>query len=143
MIVGKNVVAVRAGGSKQKIGFVRQRDDGGYNVTLAADASTAITSKTDSVSAVKPAGAEAVIHGHIDGHPDGVISPADAAPLAAGLPKEAVSEGRVGVAEILGGRLQFQMLDGKMTQRESRELQKSLDNQQRQPEFMKPAATSE
>jgi len=81
-------------------------------------------------------GAEAVLHGHIDGRTDGLISPGDAGSLRSGLPNGVVSLGRVGVTEIVNGRLQFRMLEGKMTPHEVRELQKSLDNQQRQ--FMSP-----
>ena len=117
-------------------------EGGGHKVEVAQDAITGSTSRTDTASAKIPADAEAVIHGHIDGRSDGVISPADAAPLRQGLPNGVVSEGRVGVTEIISGRLQFRMLDGRMTQHESHELQKSLDRQQRQPEFMKPEITT-
>jgi RHS repeat-associated protein len=140
MVEQKGVVAV-TGGTTEEIGFVTPTEGGGHRVELAADATTGSTSRTDTASATIPAGAEAVIHGHIDGRSDGVISPADAAPLKHGLPNEVVSEGRVGVTEIVSGRLQFRMLDGRMTQREARELQRSLDRQQRQPEFMRPEGT--
>ncbi|MCW0216718.1 MAG: RHS repeat-associated core domain-containing protein, partial [Prosthecobacter sp.] len=141
MISQKSVVAVPSGSQKEKIGFVTPAEGGGHKVTLASDATTARTARTDSAEATIPKGAEAVIHGHINGRTDGVISPADAAPLKHGLPNGVVSEGRVGVTEIVGGRLQFRMLDGRMTQREAKELQKSLDRQQLQPEFMNPEAT--
>lgn len=137
MVEQKGAVAV-TGGTKEKIGFVVPAEGGGHMVEVAQDAITGSTSRTDTASAKIPLDAEAVIHGHIDGRSDGVISPADAAPLRQGLPNGVVSEGRVGVTEIISGRLQFRMLDGRMTQHESSELQKSLDRQQRQPEFMKP-----
>ena len=95
---------------------------------------------TFSASVAVPKGAEAVIHGHIDGRADGVVSPADAAPLKQGLPNGVASIGRVGVTEIVGGRLQFRMLNARMTSRELRLQQRSLDRQQTQPEFMKPEA---
>lgn len=138
MVQQKGVVAVPSGGTQEKIGFVTPTANGGHQVQLAGDATTARTSRTDSATASIPAGAEAVIHGHIDGRSDGVVSPGDAGPLKSGLPNGVVSEGRVGVTEILNGRLQFRMLDGKMTRHETQALQKSLDKQQRQPEFMNP-----
>lgn len=95
---------------------------------------------TFSASVSVPKGAEAVIHGHIDSRADGVASPADVTPLKQGLPNGVASTGRVGVTEIVGGRLQFRMLNGQMTSREIRLPQRSLDRQQIQPEFMKPEA---
>lgn len=138
MVSNKSVVAVPAGGQKEKIAFVRPDDQGGFSVSAASDATTASSATTDSATAVPPADAAAVLHGHIDGRSDGVISPADARPLARGLPNGVVSEGRVGVTQIIGGRLQFQMLEGRMSRHETDSLQKSLDKQQLQPEFIKP-----
>jgi hypothetical protein len=46
-----------------------------------------------------------------------------------------VSEDRVGVTEIVGGRLQFRILDGKMENSERRQQQEMLDAQQ--PDFDK------
>ena len=102
----------------------------GFKVAVARDAVTSSSSTTDTASAVVPPGAVAVLHGHIDGQSDGVIGPGDAGPLKVGLPNGVVSEGRVGVTEIVGGRLQFRMLEGRMTAREVREQQKNLDKQQ-------------
>ena len=137
MVAGRGVVAVPRGGTKEKIGFVVTGKNG-YQVELATHATTSHNSTRDSASAVKPKDAVAVIHGHIDGQSDGVVSPADAAPVAHGLPNGVVSTGRVGVTEINNGRLQFRMLKGRMTSHESTYLQRSLDKQQRQPEFMEP-----
>lgn len=119
----KEVVAVRRGGQEEKIGFVMPTGEGGYKVTLASDATTGHTTRTDTATAVKPEGAAAVIHGHIDGRSDGVVSPADAGPLRSNVPNGVVSEGRVGVTEIINGRLQFRMLEGTMTSHEWRALQ--------------------
>lgn len=130
MVDNKGSVAVTSG-DKEKMGFV-VRDGSGLKVDVATDAKTGSTSTTDTASAVVPKGALAVIHGHIDGQSDGVLSPADAAPLRVGLSNGVVSVGRVGVTEIVGGRLQFRMLDGKMTQREVRAQQENLDKQQGQ-----------
>lgn len=136
MVAGKGVVAVTSG-TKEKIGFVVPTSDGAHQVVAAEGATTASTGREDSASASRPANAAAVIHGHIDGVTNGVVSPRDARPLQSGLPNGVVSEGRVGVTELVNGRLQFRMLQGKMGPREVRELQKSLDNQQEQ--FMTPA----
>lgn len=136
MVSQKGVVAVPKGGTKEKIAFVKGDGNGGHKAELASDATTGSTSRTDSATATVPEGAEAVLHGHIDGRTDGVVSPGDAGPLKSGLPNGVVSEGRVGVTEIVNGQLQFRMLDGKMTPHEIKALQKSLDKQQIQ--FMAP-----
>lgn len=138
MVAGRNVVAVPRGGTEEKIGFVVPKEGGGHEVRAAVDATTSSTATTDSATASIPEGAEAVIHGHIDGGTDGFISPSDAAPLLQGFPNGVVSEGRVGVTEIVNGRLQFRVLQGRMTSRESRGLQQSLNRQQLRPEFMRP-----
>lgn len=132
MVDGKNVVAVKEGGTKEKIGFVVPNQDGKPEVVAAADASTGSGPGFDSASAVKPDNALAVIHGHIDGVTNGVVSNGDAGPLRSGLPNGVVSEGRVGVTEIVGGQLQFRMLSGKMERGEVTALQKQLNNQQEQ-----------
>lgn len=134
MVDQKSSVAVTSG-TKEKIAFVVKGEDG-LTVQVAQDATTNSTSRTDSASAAKPKGALAVLHGHIDGRSDGVISPADAGPLRQGLPNGVVSTGRVGVSELVDGRLQFRMLEGRMSPHEFKELQKSLDKQQGQ--FLTP-----
>lgn len=130
MVAEKSVVAVTSG-SQEKMGFV-VKIDGSLKVQAASDAKTNSDAKTDSASAVKPEGALAVVHGHIDGRSDGVISPADASPLKSNLPNGVVSTGRVGVTEMIQGRLQFRMLEGKMSQHEAKEQQRNLDRQQGQ-----------
>ncbi|WP_115559879.1 MULTISPECIES: RHS repeat domain-containing protein [Xanthomonas] len=130
MVAEKGVVAVTSG-SQEKMGFV-VKVDGALKVQVAGDAKTNSDAKTDSASAVKPEGALAVVHGHIDGRSDGVISPADASPLKSNLPNGVVSTGRVGVTELIQGRLQFRMLEGKMTQHEAKAQQRNLDRQQGQ-----------
>lgn len=134
MVDQKSQVAVTSG-TKEKVGFVVAAG-GGLKVQVAQDATTGHTSRTDSATAAIPSGAVAVLHGHIDGQSDGVLSPGDAAPLAQGLPNGVVSEGRVGVTEIVGGRIQFRMIEGTMTPREARQQQKNLDKQQGQ--FLTP-----
>jgi RHS repeat-associated protein len=134
MVDQKSQVAVTSG-TKEKVGFV-VAEGGGLKVQVAQNATTEHTSRTDSATATIPTGAVAVLHGHIDGQSDGVLSPGDAAPLAQGLPNGVVSEGRVGVTEIVGGRIQFRMIEGKMTPREARQQQKNLDKQQ--PQFLTP-----
>ncbi len=138
MVAGKDVVAVANGGTEEKVGFVMPNDNGGHEVRLASDATTSSTSGNDSATASVPTDAVAVIHGHIDGQSHGLVSPGDAGTLTQGLPNGVVSEGRVGVTEIVNGRLQFRMLKGRMTKDESRGLQRSLNRQQRRPEFMRP-----
>lgn len=78
----------------------------------------------------KPEGAVGVLHSHVDGISKGLQSDGDSQALKLGLPNAVESLGRVGVWEMMAGRLQVRMLDGKMTRTEHDELQKDLDNQQ-------------
>lgn len=138
MVSGMGTVSVSAKETKEKIGFIKRDAKGELGAIASTDATTSSSRTTDSATAAKPEDAVAVIHGHIDGRSDGVVSPADARPLAQGLPNGVVSEGRVGVTELVNGRLQFQMLEGRMSVHESDALQKSLDKQQLGPDFSSP-----
>ena len=89
----------------------------------------------------KPKDAVAVEHSHIDGRDrgsasKGLQSDGDASPLTQGLPNIAESLGRAGAWELVGGRLQMRMLDGKMTHTEQLQVQKDLNTEQGQ--FLKP-----
>jgi len=129
MITQKGVVAVTdPNASGEKMGFIVPNENG-LSLKPATDAVTSSTSSTESASATKPANALAVVHGHIDGVMN-LVSPADAAPLKLGLPNGVVSDGRVGVTEIVSGRLQFRMLEGKMAVPERRSQQQMLNDQQ-------------
>jgi RHS repeat-associated protein len=131
MVSQKGVVAVTdPGAAGEKMGFIVPNGNG-LSLKLATDATTGSTSSTETASAPKPADALAVVHGHIDGAMN-VVGPGDAAPLKLGLPNGVVNEGRVGVTEIVGGRLQFRMLEGKMRTPERRSQQGMLDAQQSQ-----------
>ncbi len=129
MLEGKNKVAVTSG-DQEKMGFVVPKANGGHEVVKAENVKTKSSSDVDSASAIRPSGAVAVIHGHIDGVTDGVVGPGDAGPLRYGLPNGVVSLGRVGVTELVGGRIQFRMLSGRMERSESSRLQRELNNQQ-------------
>lgn len=84
------------------------------------------------VLGAKPEGAVGVLHSHVEGADKGLQSDGDSAPLLNGLPNAAEYGGRVGAWEIVDGRLQVRMLDGKMTRSEHDDLQKSLNKQQTQ-----------
>jgi RHS repeat-associated protein len=128
-----SVVRVKSG-TDEKLGFLA-----GGKVSAAANASTGSTRRTDTARAGIPAGAEAVIHGHIEHNPsgppsDGLIDDSkglgDSQPLTKGLPNYTVYGTRVGVHEIVNGQLQFRMVSGTMSAHESLELQQHLNNQQ-------------
>jgi RHS repeat-associated protein len=128
MVENKSSVAVSESGSQEKIAFVVS-EGAGLSVKSGTDVQTGSTSTTEFASATAPAGTVGVFHGHIDGAMN-LVSPKDAAPLKQGLPNGVVSNGRVGVTEIVGGRLQFRMLEGRMETTERRDQQKMLDSQQ-------------
>ena len=60
----------------------------------------------------------------------GLQSDGDSDPLRSNLPNAAEYGGRVAAWEIVEGRLQVRMLDGKMTRDEHDDLQHDLDRQQ-------------
>ena len=138
-LAGKDSVAVTSG-TTEKLGFVVKDASGNESVSVAGGAKTSSTSRVDKASAGIPSGATAVIHGHIDGVSDGLIDDTrglgDAQSLTKGLPNITVSEGRAGARELVGGRLQFRMIDGKMTSRERKQLQRNINRQQKK--FLTP-----
>jgi len=77
-----------------------------------------------------PSGAVGVLHSHVEGTAKGLQSDGDSDPLRSNLPNAAEYGGRVAAWEIVEGRLQVRMLDGKMTRDEHDDLQHDLDRQQ-------------
>lgn len=88
-----------------------------------------------------PAGAIAVIHGHIDSGPDAsdgmVDNPTpdhpygDSQPLKGGMPNATASHGQIGWHEIVNGKLQFTFPGGALTQGQAKEMQDNLNDEQR------------
>lgn len=132
MVKNKSVVAVTDPGGKEKMSFVN-KSGGSLSVKLAGDAVPTEGINREGASSTQPATAVAVLHGHVDGRMN-LVSPADAQPLtlANPLPNGVVSDGRVGVTEIVGGRLQFRMLEGLMETKERRDQQEMINSQQEQ-----------
>jgi len=123
-VANKKKFAVKRG-TKEKAGFIR-----GDKATEASDLVTGTTSKTFTAEFKVPSDADATIHGHPDSEAN-MDSPGDAAPaLELGIPNFTVSKGRVGVTELVNGKIQFRMVRGKMTRKDSRALQKNLNKQQ-------------
>ena len=136
MLAGMDKVAVTSG-TAEKIGFVTVDANGNQKVEVAADASTGSDGVRDTASAGVPQNATAVIHGHIDGVTDGVNSDGDARSLMLNtpIPNGTVSEGRLGVTEIVNGQLRFRMVKGSMKNGERRRLQRNINKQQ--PDFQR------
>lgn len=108
-------------------------------MTAAADAQASSTATTDTAKATIPPGAEGVVHGHIEHNPtgpysDGLIDDTkglgDSQALKAGLTNHTVFGPRIGVHEILNGRLQFRMTAGTMSAHEVVQIQRNLNNPQ-------------
>jgi RHS repeat-associated protein len=102
MVAQKSVVAVTADNAKEeKMAFLRPSKEG-LTAILASDVKNTSTANTVGAAASKPADAVAVLHGHIDNSMN-LVSPGDSQPLKLNLPNGVVSQGRVGVTEIVGG----------------------------------------
>ena len=96
------------------------------------------TTTQDNAKAGIASGDIGVLHGHIPQRDAGVQddtnkgrSLGDAQPLTHGLTNGTVMGDRLGVHEEVGGKVQFRMIDGKMTPTEQKDMQKNLDDQQK------------
>ena len=114
-------------GTTEKGGYIK---DG--QAVAPDDVQTGQTSNSYTASIPVPKDADAVIHGHPDVDPSGIDSPGDAnAPLNYNKPNYVVTKGRVGVTELVGGKIRVRMVKGKMTRKERRALQKNINKQQK------------
>ena len=134
-IAGKGQVAVTSG-TQEKLGFIRPDGSGGQSVVPASDAQTSSTSTADKASATVPSDATAVIHGHIDSRSAGMVDEksgkgdAQSLTLHHAMPNYTVSKGRVGVHELVGGRVQYRMVQGQMSPEETQGIQDNLNREQ-------------
>jgi len=126
----------------EKLGFIVRGDDGSLSVEAAADTDTSgfASDAEDTARADPPPNAESAIHGHIPGVSDGLIDAApnrsrygDTQALTKGLTNYVVLGGRVGVYELVAGRLQFRMVRGRLSNHERTQIQEHLNA--RQPRF--------
>jgi hypothetical protein len=132
-------VSVPEGATDEKVGFIEK--DGTFR---KPDAVTNSTDRTAEIVRTAPQpGDVAVIHSHIPGDgesladiPKGDHKAGDAQSLRQGMPNGTVLRDRIGVHEIVDGRLQFRMIEGKMTYDERRQIQKNLNIEQK--EFERP-----
>jgi len=133
MKAGARTVAVGSG-SEEKLAFTAPAGDGTEKATLERNATTGSDGKGFTASAVPPTDATGVVHGHLA--ESGLVDKAgigDAGPLkAGGIPNAAVSSDgrRVGVTEVVNGKVQFRMIEGRMTPTEVRLKQQNLNTQQ-------------
>ncbi|MBB3227128.1 RHS repeat-associated protein [Luteibacter sp. Sphag1AF] len=132
MVAGKALIAVRKTDLREeKVGFVLPKSDGSSEVVRATNVSTTSEAGRDTATANAPAGAQAIIHGHIDGKSDGVVSDTktlgDFSAVSKGLPNAVVSNGRVGVNELVNGVPQLRMLQGTMSPHEIQASQANLN----------------
>ena len=133
---GRHTVAVH-NGSEEKMGFIVKTSDGSLKVQNSSDTKTAATNTGNTATAAIPAGAVALIHGHIDSganRSNGMVDdPAsnhgygDTMALAAGMPEATVSHGQVGWHEINGGQLQFSYPAGALTGGQNTQMQGNLN----------------
>ncbi|MGH6889821.1 MAG: RHS repeat-associated core domain-containing protein [Rhizomicrobium sp.] len=134
-ISGKGLVAVPSG-NQEKLGFIQSDSKGNQSVVPAGDTKTSSTATTDTASATVPGNAIAAIHGHIDSKSQGMVDakkgPGDAQSLTLkhAMPNYTVSKDRVGVHELVSGRLQFRMVQGQMSSEETQAIQGNLDREQ-------------
>jgi hypothetical protein len=114
----------------------------GLPVTVdPTDLTPASTATADAAAATVPRNAMAVLHGHIDGRSAGFIDETDPnSPYARGdsqalqmrrpIPNYPVSNGRVGVQEVVNGRLQFRTVTGELSHFEGLFMQLNLNRKQ-------------
>ena len=115
-------------GTTEKGGYIK---DG---VVVAPEGVTTSQDRKSFGAAIPvPADADAVIHGHPDSSRAGLDSPSDAnAPLNFNKPNYVIHESNVGVTELVGGKVRFRMIKGRMSREERKNLQNSINIQQEQ-----------
>lgn len=138
---GKSKVAVHDG-FQEKLGFIVKESGGKPVVQVASDTKTADTSAGSTASAKIPAGAPAVIHGHIDAGPgesNGMVDDpssngglGDSQPLKGGSPNATVSEGQIGWHQIVSGQLQFTFAGGALSFSQAETMQQQHLNEEQQ-----------
>jgi len=133
MDVGRNKVSVGAG-DKEIVKFTVRSDGDHDKVVNGSNAETDSNSAGYTADATPPAAATGVLHGHTD--KSGMVDQkyvGDAGPLARnGIPVGTVSSDgkRVGVHEVINGKLQFRMIRGTMTLYEQTHMQDNVNSQQ-------------
>jgi RHS repeat-associated protein len=156
---GEQAVADRGNfgtnGQDEKVGFGFGTERGNTRTQVSTDARTSrggvrydFSSRTwrstaDVGRATIPAGAKWIEHSHIEGSDQGMADNThvgtgygDSQPLINHLPNVVISDGRVGVREIVGGQLQHRMLLGTFNSAEERAIQENLNLEQ--PLFYRP-----
>jgi RHS repeat-associated protein len=130
LVRDRSVVAVTdENATEEKLGFVVS-GKAGLETKLASDFAPTEDKDGNGGSGTTLPGTVAITHGHMDGSMN-VAGKNDSQGLTANLPVATVSHGKVGVTEIVGGRLQFRMLSGRMESGEQRTEQEFLNNQQK------------
>ncbi len=123
---GKNAVAVTGRDEREKTGYIQ---DG--KVTVDNTGKTKTNDGSYQATVKVPRSADAIIHGHPNKDKAGVASPGDGnSVIASGKPNYVVSKDRVGVNELVNGRLQFRMVQGSMTKDEIKDVGHYIDIQE-------------
>jgi len=128
-------------GKNESLGFIVAGPNGQSVAQPAANVQTGNTSTASTASATIPSGAQAVIHGHIDGgayKSNGMVDApkanggyGDTQSLKAGLPTATVSQGQVGWHEVNNGQLQFSYPQGALNKPQEQQMQKNLNSEQK------------
>jgi RHS repeat-associated protein len=130
-------VRVTSSATSEKIGFIHKDAAGNETFRSPSDARTGGNSNQDNARASSEPGDVAVLHSHIPGRDEGMQDDAshhslgDTQPLTKGLTNGTVMGDRLGVHEQVDGKLQFRMIDGKMTHQERRDMQRNLNEEQK------------
>jgi len=129
----KGVVRTRPGASAETLGSLNRQDDGSLKVELVEGATTDRTKTADTAAGSPPLNALAVVHGHIsESVADDRATRGDAdAVKILGIPNYAVAQdGRVSVHEVVDGRYQIRMVQGKMTPAEIKHFRGLVNSRQ-------------
>lgn len=138
MLDNASQVRVDSKANAEKAVALNQDKDGNVTVRNPSDLKTGSTSTQDNGKFHKVSGDVAVEHSHIPGREEGVQDDTnngralgDAQPLSKGLTNGTVIGDRLGVHELVNGKVQFRMIDGAMTPQEQKDMQKNLNDQQK------------
>jgi len=126
-------VRTKPGARQEQLGSLNRQSDGSLKVEKIANAETGRTKTADTASGNPPSNAQAIVHGHItQSVADDRSSRGDAgAVVVLQTPNYAVAQdGRVIVHEVVNGRYQVRMVEGRMNNAEIRHFKSEVNERQ-------------
>lgn len=129
----RGVVQTQSGATKERLGSINRQSDETLKAERIVGASTGQTKTADTASGSPLGNAEAIIHGHVTrsvADDRASLGDADAVSVL-GRPNYAVAQdGRVIVHEVVDGRYQVRMVEGRMTNDEVKHFKAVVNSRQ-------------